>query len=130
MPKAAPVNPHLVRSLFTYDPATGDLIPNKLAQRAARRTAKYQWELGAYRYSLHRLVWAYHNPDNPSPYCVQFHDGDRTNTRIENLYAINTNPRWLNHTKQVPMRITADGTVTPPIRYLPDGTIQNSTEQH
>jgi hypothetical protein len=113
MPAPAPINPTLVRSLFRYDPNTGELIPTQLAPNAARKTDRYQWEVGAHRYSLHRLVWAYHNPDTPNPYCVQFKDGDKTNTRIENLSVIHTNPRWVNHQKQQPLKITASGKVLP-----------------
>jgi hypothetical protein len=111
MPAAAPISPHLVRTLFDYDPTTGALIPKPTAQTAARKTDKRQWEVGAYRYSLHRLVWAWHNPDNPNPKYITFKDSDATNTRIENLHAQNVHPRWVGHTKQTRARIDASGNV-------------------
>ena len=113
MPAPAPINPNLIRALFSYNPETGDLIPNKLATRAAVRISQYQWEIGPHKYSTHRIVWALHNPDKPNPYAVRFHDGNDKNTRIENLYAIDTNPRWVGHVKQVRVKITADGAVAP-----------------
>ena len=126
MPAPAPIDPKLIRALFRYDPTLGQLTPNPLTPNAVHRTGRYQWAVGAFRYSMHRLIWAYHNPKHPNPYCVQFIDGDRNNARIENLRAIHTNPRWANHVKQVPMRITADGLVIP--RDAPDpGPIDRPT---
>jgi hypothetical protein len=58
-----------------------------------------QWWLGGGTYSVHRLVWAWHNPDNANPAYIKFVDGDRTNTRIENLEAKNVHPRWEGHVK-------------------------------
>lgn len=113
MPAPAPINPNLIRALFSYNPETGDLIPNKLATRAAVRISQYQWEIGPHKYSTHRIVWALHNPDKPNPYAVKFHDNNMKNTRIENLYAIDTNPRWVGHVKQVKMSIRSDGTIAP-----------------
>jgi hypothetical protein len=111
MPAPAPINPLLLHTIFTYDASFGSVVPKPTAKNAARRTARTQWEIGAYRYSLHRLIWAMHNPDKPNPFSVQFRDGDRNNTRIENLYAIDTNPRWLGHVKQQRVRLNADGEV-------------------
>lgn len=113
MPAPAPINPKLIRALFDYNPTTGDLIPNKLAARAAVRISQYQWEVGPHKYSTHRIIWAWHNPDRPNPYAVKFHDNNMKNTRIENLYALDTNPRWVGHVKQVKMSIRSDGTVAP-----------------
>ena len=109
MPKAAPINPDLVRAIFTYDPETGELTPRSTAPLVARRTDASQWELGRHRYSLHRLVWAYHNPDNANPQYIVFKDGWRNNSRIENLEAKNVHPRWEGHVKQVKARLSADG---------------------
>jgi hypothetical protein len=111
MPAAAPINPDLILAIFSYDPITGALIPKPTANAAARKTDKQQWEVGAYRYSLHRLVWAWHNPKDANPYAVQFHDGDKTNTRIENLYPIPTHPRWVGHIKQIKAKIDQHGNV-------------------
>jgi len=105
MPKPIPINPVLLRAIFDYDPETGQLIPKPTADHAARRKDKLQWEIGARRYSLNRLVWAWHNPDDANPYAIQHRDGDRRNTRIENLYPIPTHPRWVGHVKQVSARI-------------------------
>jgi hypothetical protein len=120
MAAPAPINANLVRIIFRYDPTTGTLIPTDLTAKAARKTDKRQWEIGAHRYALHRLVWAYHHPDAPNPYSVQFKDSDPTNTHIENLYAIDTNPRWLGHVKQVRMKLTAAGTVLEPTQTAAD----------
>lgn len=113
MPAPAKINPSLVQILFDYNPDTGELIPKPTTRRAAYRTAKNQWEIGEHRYTTHRLIWAWHNPDNPNPYAVQFIDGDQNNTRIENLRAIHTNPKWLDHTKKTRMYMRADGTIVP-----------------
>ena len=111
MPKAAPINPDLIRAIFDYDPELGVLTPKPTASNAARRTDKNQWEVSSHRYLMHRLVWAWHNPDNPNPYSVQFKDGDRTNSHIENLFPIHTNPRWIGHVKQVKGHIDGYGNV-------------------
>lgn len=111
MPKAAPINPTLLHAIFDYDTDTGTLTPKPTAANAARRTDKNQWEVSGHRYLMHRLVWAWHNPDNPNPYSVQFKDGDRTNSHIENLFPIHTNPRWLGHVKQVKGHIDSNGNV-------------------
>ncbi len=113
MPAPAKINPHLVQILFDYNPTTGELIPKPTTKRAAYRTAKNQWEIGEYRYTVHRLIWAWHNPDNPNPYAVQFLDDNPANTRIENLCAIHTNPRWLDHNKKQRMYMRSDGTLVP-----------------
>jgi hypothetical protein len=105
MPKALPIHPDLLHIIFDYDAETGQLIPKPTAERAARRKDKLQWEIGASRYSLNRLVWAWHNPYDPNPYAIQHRDGDRYNTRIENLYPIPTHPRWVNHVKQIPAKL-------------------------
>lgn len=112
MPAPAPIAPDLVRALFNYDPTTGQLVPKPAADRAARRTAADQWEVGRHRYALHRLIWAWHHPEAPNPYCVQFIDGNRRNTRIENLYAVPTNPRWAERPKQFRATLHEDGSIT------------------
>jgi hypothetical protein len=101
MPKALPINPDLVRSLFSYNHATGNLTTKPTATVAARRINSKQWEFGAGTYSMHRIVWAYHNPDNANPKYIKFKDGNPNNPRIENLLARNTHPRWEGHTKQI-----------------------------
>ena len=125
MPAPARINPHLVQILFGYNPDSGELTPKPTAQRAAYRTAKNQWEIGEHRYSVHRLIWAWHNPNDANPYAVQFIDGDTKNTRIENLHAIRTNPRWLDHGKKPRMYMRVDGTLVPAGRgnqsSTPDG---------
>jgi len=113
MPAPSKINPALVQILFDYNPDTGELIPKPTTHRAAYRTAKNQWEIGEHRYTTHRLIWAWHNPNNANPYAVQFIDGDQNNTRIENLHAIHTNPRWLDHNKKQRMYMRADGTIVP-----------------
>jgi hypothetical protein len=100
MPKALRINPDHVRTLFSYNRATGKLTVNPTSNATVRRVNSKQWEFGAGTYSMHRLVWAYHNPDNANPRYIQFRDGDPSNTRIENLYARSTHPRWEGHTKQ------------------------------
>jgi len=125
MPKPAPINPSLIRAVFTYNPVTGTLHPTKTAPLVIRCTGKRQWAVGEYRYTLHRLVWAWHNPDNANPYAVQFSDHDSTNTRIENLYCVHTNPRWVGHVKQIQGRWDAQGNIrlvgapTPPTPPTP-----------
>lgn len=109
MPKAAPINANLIRAIFTYDPDTGELIPKPTAPLVARRTDANQWEIGRHRYSLHRLVWAYHNPDNANPQYVAFKEGWRNDPRIENLEAKDVHPRWEGHVKQIRARLSADG---------------------
>lgn len=104
MPKALTINHTLVCALFAYNPLTGNLTPKPTANAAARRINSKQWEFGAGThagiYSMHRIVWAYHNPDDANPRYIRFRDGDQRNTRIENLYAKNTHPRWEGYTKQ------------------------------
>jgi hypothetical protein len=109
MPKAAPINADLIRALFTYDPDTGELIPKPTAPLVARRTDANQWEIGRHRYSLHRLVWAYHHPDNANPQYIVCKDGWRNNSRIDNLEAKDVHPRWEGHVKQVKARLSVDG---------------------
>jgi hypothetical protein len=109
MPKAAPINADLIRAVFTYDPETGALTPKPTAPLVVRRTDVCQWEVGKHRYSLHRLVWAYHHPENPNPVYITFKDGWRTNTRIENLEAKNVHPRWEGHAKQIKVKLSPDG---------------------
>lgn len=111
MPRAVPINPDLIRAIFAYDPDTGALTPKPTAPLVARRTDKNQWEVNGHRHMTHRLVWAWHNPDNPNPYSVQCKDGNRHNTRIENLYSISTNPRWIGHVKQVKGRFDSAGRI-------------------
>jgi hypothetical protein len=101
MPKAAPINADLIRAIFTYDPETGALIPKPTANLTARRTSNRQWEVGRHRYSLHRLVWAYHHPENPNPNYITFKDFSDYNPRIENLEARDVHPRWEGHTKKI-----------------------------
>jgi hypothetical protein len=126
MPRGAPINADLIRVIFSYDPATGELLPKPTAKRVASKSSATQWEVGAYRYSTHRLVWAWHHPESPNPYCVQFNDGDRTNTRIENLSIIHTNPRWVHNVKTQKMRINADGVLVPVGADLPYPTVDTS----
>jgi len=114
MPKALSANPILVRTLFSYDYATGNLVPKPTAKPAARRVNSKQWEFGAGTYSMHRLVWAYHNPDNANPRYIRFKDGNPRNTRIENLYARNTHPRWEGYTKQVNAQFDEYGRIVIP----------------
>ena len=114
MPKAAPLNHDLLRSIFLYDPQTGELHPKTTATRLARRTDKRQWEIGPYRYSLHRLVWAYHHPENPNPKYVGFKnyaptDTGANRTCIENLVAKDVHPRWEGHVKQVRAKLDKHG---------------------
>jgi hypothetical protein len=111
MPKAAPINADLIRAIFTYDPATGALIPKPTAPLVARRTDKYQWGIGAHRYSLHRLVWAYHHPENPNPTYIACKDYNRYNTRIENLEAKDVHPRWEGHTKKINATLDEHGRI-------------------
>lgn len=116
MPLPAKINQHLVRALFDYDTQTGALIPKPTAGRAARRADKNQWEIDGRRYSIHRLVWAWHNPKEPNPYVVSFIDGDKTNTRIENLKALHEHPRWVGHVKQVRMKMDKYGNLIDPAK--------------
>jgi hypothetical protein len=109
MPKAAPINADLIRAIFTYDSETGELVPKPTAPLVVRRTDANQWEVGRHRYSLHRLVWAYHHPENPNPQYVAFKEGWRNDPRIENLEAKDVHPRWEGHTKQIRARLSADG---------------------
>jgi hypothetical protein len=111
MPKAAPINADLIRAIFTYDPETGALIPKPTAPLVVRRTDANQWEVGRHRYSLHRLVWAYHHPENPNPQYVAFKEGWRNDPRIENLEAKDVHPRWEGHIKQTRARLSADGCI-------------------
>jgi hypothetical protein len=111
MPAPAKINSDLVRALFDYDYLSGALIPKPTAARAARRTDKNQWEITGYRYSSHRLIWIWHHPTEPNPYIVSFIDGDKTNTRIENLRAVHEHPRWAGHVKQVRMKMDDYGNV-------------------
>jgi hypothetical protein len=112
MPAAAPINPVLIRSIFDYESVTGNLIPKPAAKNVAYKTARNQWAIGQYRYSLHRLVWAWHNPDNPNPRYITFKDSMCNNTRIENLHAQDVHPRWVGHKKQRKAKLDADGNIT------------------
>lgn len=100
MPRAARIDPQTILAIFDYDPETGALHLKPGMQHAARKTDKRQWEIGAHRYSLHRLVWAWHHPENPNPKFVTFRDGVSATTRIENLRGTNEHPRWAGHVKQ------------------------------
>lgn len=111
MPAAATINPNLVRILFDYDASSGHLIPKPTAARTARRINAKQWEITDVQYSVHRLIWAWHNPQDANPKYVGFNDGDRANTRIENLTSTSKNPRWVGHQKKRRARITADGMI-------------------
>ena len=113
MPKAAPINADLIRAIFTYDHDTGELVPKPTATLVARRTDANQWGVGQHRYSLHRLVWAYHHPENANPQYIVFKDGWRNNSRIENLMAKDVHPRWEGHVKQVKAKLSADGHILP-----------------
>ena len=118
MPNATPINPALVRIAFTYDSATGALKLKTLGERVARRMSTTQWQLDKGTYSVHRLVWAWHNPDNANPRFIKFVDGDRTNTRIENLKATNVHPQWENHAKRVDAIIDDDGRISLKQHYV------------
>jgi len=118
MPKAVPINPTLVRIAFTYDSATGALKLKPLGERAAKRINSKQWQMGGSTYLMHRLVWAWHNPDNANPRFIKFVDGDRTNTRIENLKATNVHPQWENHAKRVDAIIDDDGRISLKQHYV------------
>lgn len=87
MPAPKPVNPTLMHTLFAYNPTTGELEQKPPAARAARKINRTQWEIGPHKYSVHRIIWAMHNPDTPNPQVVGFRDGNTANTRIENLFA-------------------------------------------
>lgn len=113
MPKAAPIDPQTILAIFDYDPTTGALLPKLGMGKAVRQTDTRQWEIGRHRYSLHRLVWAWHNPNQPNPKYVTFKDSNCYNTRIENLRATSTHPRWAGHTKQRKALLdTATGAIT------------------
>lgn len=114
MPAPAKIKHDLVRALFDYDYLSGALTPKPTAVRAARRTDKNQWEINGHRYSAHRLIWAWHNPKEPNPYIVSFIDGDKTNTRIENLKAVHEHPRWAGHVKQVKLAMDDYGNIIDP----------------
>ena len=114
MPKALPINPDLVRALFSYNHATGNLTTKPLAAVAARRINSKQWEFGAGTYSMHRIVWAYHNPDNANPKYIKFKDGNSNNPRIENLIARSTNPRWDGHIKKIDAEFDEYGRIVTP----------------
>jgi hypothetical protein len=101
MPKAAPINADLIRAIFTYNPTTGHLIPKPTAALTARRINSKQWQVGASTYSIHRLVWAYHHPENPNPPYITFKDVSAYNPRIENLVAKNVHPRWEGYPKRI-----------------------------
>ena len=112
MPRAAKIDPQTILAIFDYDPKSGALHLKPTMPKAARKTDKRQWEVGSRRYSLHRLVWAWHHPENPNPNFISFRDDDPTNTKIENLFARDTNPRWDGHTKQTPALIDKHGNIT------------------
>lgn len=114
MPKALPINPTLIRALFSYNHTTGNLTAKPTANAAARRINSKQWEFGAGVYSMHRIIWAYHNPDSANPRYIRFRDNDPSNTRIENLYARNTHPRWEGYTKQVNAQFDEYGRIVIP----------------
>ena len=134
MPSENIINPDLIRAIFTYDPETGALIPKPTADlvarqiHAPRRMDTHQWEVGKHRYSLHRLVWAYHHPENPNPKYVGRRSSSPFESRIEHLYASDVHPRWIGNRKQVRARIDSDGRITivgapPP---APDATPQSA----
>jgi hypothetical protein len=107
MPLAAVISPDLVRAIFNYDPSTGFLIPKLTAKRVANRVNSKQWRINDSIYSIHRLVWIWHNSTNPR--YINFKDGDAANTRIENLAGHTKHPRWENHVKQRRVKIDAYG---------------------
>lgn len=119
MPAAAPFrNPLLIRAYFDYDPATGKLThkpDSKIARLVGapviRRANNFQYYYEGYARTDHRIIWAMHHPENANPKFIVFLDGDKTNTRIENLMGTDTNPRWIGHTKQpkVSMRLLPNG---------------------
>jgi hypothetical protein len=45
----------------------------------------------------HRLIWEQHNGPIPKGYNIQFKDGDKLNTTIENLYIISRKEQMLKN---------------------------------
>lgn len=122
MPKAATINPDLIRILFDYNPETGHLTPKPTTTRCARRVNSKQWEINGCQFSIHRLVWAWHHHTDAkaaNPRYIKFKDGDRTNTRIENLEGHHQHPRWENHKKQRRVRLDENGNIMSD-RFLTD----------
>jgi hypothetical protein len=112
MPRAAKIDPQTILATFDYDPATGAMYPKPTMAHTVRKTDARQWQIGRHRYSLHRLVWAWHHPDHPNPKFVTFRDGVATNTRIDNLCATEEHPRWAEHLKQRRGYIDSMGYIT------------------
>ena len=112
MPSPIRIDPNLILAIFDYDPEVGALTLKPTMPKAARKTDKRQWEIGHHRYALHRLVWAWHNPDRPNPKYISFKDGNTHNTKIDNLFARTDHPRWEGHTKQRKGKIDRHGNIT------------------
>lgn len=111
MPSAIRIDPNLILALFDYNPDSGALTLKPTMPKAARKTDTRQWEIGHHRYSLHRLVWAWHHPENPNPKYITFKDSNTHNTKIENLHARDSHPRWEGHVKQRPAKLDTQGRV-------------------
>lgn len=111
MPSPNRIDPNLILALFDYEPDTGALALKPTLHNAARKTDKRQWEIGHHRYALHRLVWAWHHPDNPNPKYISFKDDNPHNTTIDNLTAHDNHPRWEGHVKQRKAKLDGRGNI-------------------
>lgn len=90
------IDAHLVRRLFNYNPTTGKLtVKDEYKHLPVFLVTGRSVFIYNINYSLHNLVYAWHNPDEPQPQWVKFIDGNPKNTRIENLYPLTKDKNWI-----------------------------------
>ncbi|MFC5423263.1 HNH endonuclease [Bosea eneae] len=89
-PKQCP-DPELLRSLFDYDPSTGELVWKAKNYRShiagtPDRSGYIRVILNKQSWPAHRLIWAIHYGVEP-PALIDHVNGDTADNRIENLRA-------------------------------------------
>ena len=109
------MNTDLVRTLFDYDPQTGNLLyrqtpkGNRNAHKTPGTKAGVVQSSGYLRvtinakpYQLHRLVWLWHGNDLPESHDMKLMhiNQDRTDNRIENLHLVSHSKMLINYNLQ------------------------------
>lgn len=136
MPAAAPFkNPKMLHAFFTYDPDTGKLHPKegadiarKLGMPVIKRTNNTQYRVEGYARSHHRIIWAMHHPEDPNPRYIRFLDGNKDNTRIENMMGTDVSRRWEGYIPRAPMCQLPNGKMVQPEHYT-DALAEYEAEQ-
>jgi hypothetical protein len=93
----------ILRECVEYIPETGKLV-NLVGKVLGYESGGYLvTRIHGIQRPYHHLVWIYHNGNTPNRNFIEFIDGDRLNTRIENLRLIpsKNEPLTLERLKQV-----------------------------